>query len=77
MCYVRAMVLIRCAIVAAVIASTASGAQLIAPPPPGKLYQGLYFDDPKSGVDPTERDVTAEDVTRFEETLATKTAWVF
>lgn len=71
------MVLLRCAIVAALVASTASGAQLIVSPPPGKLYQGLYFDDPNSGVDPTEHDVTAEDVARFEETLATKTTWVF
>ena len=71
------MVLLRCAIVAAFAASTARGAQLIAPPPPGKLYQGLYFDEPKAGRDPTEHDVSAPDVVRFEETLATKTAWVF
>ena len=77
MCYVRAMVLLRCAVAAAFVASTAWGAQLIAPPPAGKLYQGLYFDEPKAGADPTEHDVTAADVTRFEETLGTKTAWVF
>jgi hypothetical protein len=77
MCYVRTMVLLRCAIVAALLTSTACGAQLIEPPPSGKLYQGLYFDEPKAGADPTEHDVSAADLARFEETLATKTAWVF
>jgi hypothetical protein len=52
-------------------------AQGIAPPPAGKLYQGLYFDEPAAGRDPTEHDVTAADVARFEQTLGTKTAWVF
>ncbi len=49
----------------------------ISRPPPGKLYQGLYFDEPAPGRDPTEHDVTAENVARFEQTLGTKTAWVF
>ena len=71
------MVLIRCAIVVALIASSARGGQPIAPPPAGKLYQGVYFDEPAAGRDPTEHDVTAADVSRFEETLGTKTAWVF
>ena len=48
-----------------------------APPPAGKLYQGLYFDEPAAGRDPTEHDVTAANVARFEQTLGTKTAWVF
>jgi len=77
MCYVRAMVLLRCAIVTAFAMSSVRGAQLIASPPAGKLYQGLYFDEAKPGHDPTEHEVTASDVTRFEETLGTKTAWVF
>jgi Glycosyl hydrolase family 26 len=55
----------------------AYGAERLAPPPPGKLYQGLYFDEPAAGHDPTEHDVTAADVARFEQTLGTKTAWVF
>src|ERR1043166_8558533 len=77
MCYVRAMVLLRCAILAAFPAPCLCGGQLIPPPPTGKLYQGLYFDEPQAGHDPTEHDVIAADVTRFEETLGTKTAWVF
>ena len=55
----------------------AHGAPWISPPPPGKLYQGLYFDEPAPGRDPTEHDVTAADVARFEETLGTKTVWIF
>jgi hypothetical protein len=55
----------------------AGGAQRIGPPPEGKLYQGLYFDEPVAGRDPTEHDVTAPDVARFEQTLGTKTAWVY
>lgn len=70
------MVLFRCAIVAA-FGAVSAGAAVIAPPPPGKLYQGLYFDEAKPEHDPTENDVTAADVARFEETLGTKTAWVF
>jgi hypothetical protein len=58
-------------------ASNATAAPRISPPPPGKLYQGLYFDEPSPGRDPTEHDVTAENVARFEQTLGTKTVWVF
>ncbi len=57
--------------------STARGAEFIGPPPPGKLYQGFYFDDPPAGQDPTEHDVTAGDVARFEEALGSKITWVF
>ena len=71
------MVPIRCAIAAALVASSALGAQLVAPPPPGKLYHGLYFDEPVRDRDPTEHDVTAADAARFDEALGTKTAWVF
>src|SRR4029079_2593158 len=76
MCYVRAMVFLRCAVAAAVSLSTVR-AETLAPPLPGKLYQGVYFDEPKPGQDPTEHDVTAADISRFDETLGTKTAWVF
>src|SRR3954462_5536995 len=71
------MVLLRCAMLAVVAASSVHGGQVIAPPPPGKFYQGVYFDDPKAGNDPTEHDVTAGDVARFDQALETKTAWVF
>ncbi len=77
MCYVRAMVLLRCACVAVLIAPSIRAGQLIAPPPPGKLYQGLYFDEPKPENDPTEHDVTSADVDRFEDALGTKTSWIF
>src|ERR1700741_3748985 len=60
-----------------IAAFSARGAGLIAPPPAGKLYQGVYVDEPAPGHDPTEHDVTAADVARFDETLGTKTAWVF
>jgi hypothetical protein len=61
----------------AVSIASASASQQVDPPPAGKLYQGLYFDEPAAGHDPTEHDVTPADVTRFEQTLATQTAWVF
>lgn len=52
-------------------------AERIAPPPAGKLYQGVYFDEPPAEHDPTEHDVTEKDVSQFEQALGTKTAWVF
>jgi len=55
----------------------AQGAERIAPPPAGKLYQGLYFDEPAAGRDPTEHDITPEDVVRFEGAIGSKTAWIF
>ena len=67
----------RVIVLATVAASCGHAAQLIAPPPSGKLYQGLYFDEAKPEHDPTEHDVIAADVPRFEETLGTKTVWVF
>jgi Glycosyl hydrolase family 26 len=62
---------------AALSLASAGAAPRILPPPEGKLYQGLYFDEPAPGRDPTEHDVTAGDVVRFEQTLGTKTAWIF
>lgn len=55
----------------------ACGAERLVTPPEGKLYQGLYFDEPRSGRDPTEHDVTPADVTRFEDKLDTKMVWVY
>ena len=60
------MLFLRCLIVATIAASSARGNELIARPPAGKLYQGIYFDEPARDRDPTEHDVTAADVTRFE-----------
>src|SRR6476661_4210726 len=67
----------RCAIVAVFAATSAQGAELIERPPGGRLYQGIYFDEPAPGRDPTEHDITAADVARFEQALQTQTAWVF
>jgi hypothetical protein len=61
----------------ALMMSPARAGELIAPPPPGKLYQGVYFDEPAPGHDPTEHDVTAARVAQFEQALGTTTAWVF
>jgi hypothetical protein len=61
----------------AVAASCGNAAALIVAPPDGKLYQGLYFDEPAAGHDPSENDVTAGNVARFEQALGAKTAWVF
>jgi len=71
------MLLGRAIVLAIFAASIARGAELISPPPPGKLYQGLYFDEPAAGHDPTEHDVTAANVAQFEEALGAKTTWVF
>jgi hypothetical protein len=71
------MLLGRVVVVAMCAASFARGAELIALPPPGKLYQGLYFDEPAPGQDPTEHDVTAANVGQFEQALGAKAAWVF
>ena len=50
----------------------------IAPPPLGKLYHGLYW----GGVgtdehDPTEHDVTPEDVARCEQAVDKQTVWIY
>src|SRR4051812_41750065 len=50
----------------------------IAPPAPGKLYHGFYW----GGVgtddhDPTEHDVTPADVSKYEQAIGAKTAWVY
>jgi hypothetical protein len=50
----------------------------IASPPSGKLYHGFYW----GGVgtdqhDPTEHDVTPEDVARYEQAVGQKTAWIY
>ncbi len=59
-----------------VLFSTAR-AQKIAAPPEGKFYQGVYYDEPVAGNDPTEHDVTVADVDRFEKAIGAKIVWVF
>ncbi len=70
---IRTLILVSVAISIA----SAGAAPRVLPPPAGKLYQGLYFDEPAPGRDPTEHDVTAVDVIRFEQTLGAKTVWIF
>src|ERR1044072_9304472 len=66
-----------CAMIGCFGVATIGRAQHVAPPPSGKLYQGLYFDEPAPGRDPTEHDVTKLDVLRFEKAVGIKTSWVF
>jgi glycosyl hydrolase family 26 len=52
--------------------------QKVLPPPAGKLYHGFYW----GGVgtdshDPTEHDVTKQDVLRYEEAVGAKVAWIY
>ena len=50
----------------------------VAPPSPGKLYHGFYFGGIGTDThDPTEHDVTPQDVERYEETVGTKAAWIY
>jgi Glycosyl hydrolase family 26 len=50
----------------------------ILPPPAGKLYHGCYWGGVGTDThDPTEHDVTAQDVKRYEETVGAKTAWIY
>jgi Glycosyl hydrolase family 26 len=50
----------------------------IVPPPPGKLYHGFYWGGIGTDThDPTEHDVTPEDVARYEQAVGAKTAWIY
>ena len=65
------------ACLAAITESFAAGPP-IAPPPPGKLYHGFYWGGVGTDThDPTEHDVTPEDVRRYEEAVGAKTTWVY
>ena len=53
-------------------------AELIAPAPLGKLYHGFYWGGTGMDThDPTEHDVTPEDVAGYEEAVGKHTAWVY
>jgi hypothetical protein len=59
--------------------SVADGAAIaLAPPPPGKLYQGFFYSavSPESD-DANEHNVTAADVVKFEQTIGKKATWVY
>ena len=50
----------------------------IYPPPPGRLYHGFYWGGVGTDThDPTEHDVTSEDVARFEQAIGKEAAWIF
>ena len=47
-------------------------------PPPGKLYHGFYLGGVGTdGHDPTEHDVTSEDVARYEKAVGKRSAWIY
>src|SRR5437870_4972146 len=50
----------------------------ISAPPPGKLYHGFYWGGTGTDEhDPSEHDVTPADVTRYEQTVGKRTAWIY
>jgi len=50
----------------------------VLPPAEGKLYHGFYWGGAGTDThDPTEHDVTPGDVTRYEQAVGAKTAWVY
>lgn len=59
-------------------AGGADAQNALAPPPPGKLYQGFFYSAvaPESD-DANEHNVTAADVREFEEATDSKTTWVY
>jgi len=64
--------------VALCIANALAGSPRVNLPPQGKLYHGFYW----GGVgtdehDPSEHDVTQEDVARYEGAIGAKTAWIY
>jgi hypothetical protein len=64
--------------VASLAATDFALAQKVLPPPAGKLYHGVYWGGVGTDThDPTEHDVTARDVLRYEETVGAKAAWVY
>ncbi len=50
----------------------------VEPPPTGKLYHGFYWGGVGTDAhDPTEHDVTTQDVKRYEAAVGAKTAWIY
>ncbi|PYL85452.1 MAG: hypothetical protein DMF23_03605, partial [Verrucomicrobia bacterium] len=67
-----------CAVLGLTFAALTALAGPVAPPSPGKLYHGFYFGGIGTDThDPTEHDVTPQDVERYEETVGTKAAWIY
>src|SRR6266516_6058760 len=60
------------------VLANAHAGSTIAPPPQGKLYHGFYWDGVGTDRhDPTEHDVTPEDVARYEQTVGEQPAWIY
>jgi len=73
-CLVKTVV----AVLFAWVASLHGESPSILPPPAGKLYHGFYWGGVGTDThDPTEHDVTPADVTRYEQAIGAKTAWVY
>ncbi len=68
-----------CSVVVALCgASLAAAGSPVPPPPAGRLYHGFYYDRPSGpDEDATEHNVTPADVTRYEQAVGKKTAWVY
>jgi hypothetical protein len=50
----------------------------LAPPPSGKLYQGFYWGGVGTDThDPSEHDVTPEDVRRYEQAIGQPVTWIY
>ena len=50
----------------------------ITPPPSGKFYHGFYWGGVGTDThDPSEHDVTPADVARYEQTVGSKTTWIY
>lgn len=64
--------------VAICLANALAGSPCVDLPPPNKLYHGFYWDGVGTDKhDPTEHDVTPEDVARYEQAIGKKTAWIY
>jgi hypothetical protein len=58
--------------------SIAHAGSRVLPPHPGKLYHGFYWGGIGTDThDPTEHDVTPDDVGHYEQAVGAKTAWVY
>lgn len=59
-------------------AGNAMAGPAVAPPPAGKLYHGCYWGGAGTDThDPSEHDVTAADVARYETAVGKKSAWIY
>jgi hypothetical protein len=67
-----------CSLAALFFFTNVEGAERVLPPPAGRLYHGLFFDETPAGSDDaSEHDVTPEDVARYETAVGKKTAWIY